>query len=251
MLKDMLDDWPALEGKTIHFYHCDHLGTPTALINKDGEVDWSVELDAWGNVLKEHNPKNIDQPIRFQGQHFDEESGLHYNRHRYYDPQLGRYINQDPIGFDGRGLNFYQYTSNSPLNITDPKGLILPLLAVIAGGTLVIYWSAGTYASMESGNILRESAFRELQEANKVQEVVLDCEINPSSHLGCSDKELLNELSRSVQPMREEAIKNLQKAACLLGTGTPGTSLSGPVSTNLPELGGDTAKNLILPDACQ
>ena len=121
MMRDMLNDWPALEGKTIHYYHCDHLGTPTALINKDGEVDWSVELDAWGNVIKEHNPKNIDQPIRFQGQHFDEESGLHYNRHRYYDPKLGRYITQDPIGLRG-GVNPSAYALN-PVAFIDPLGL--------------------------------------------------------------------------------------------------------------------------------
>jgi RHS repeat-associated protein len=121
MMRDMLDDWPTLEGKTIHFYHCDHLGTPLALINKDGEVDWSVELDAWGNVIKEHNPKGFQQPIRFQGQHYDQESGLHYNRYRYYDPKVGRYINQDPIGLDG-GANIYGYVGGNPLSYTDPLG---------------------------------------------------------------------------------------------------------------------------------
>jgi RHS repeat-associated protein len=56
-----------------------------------------------------------------QGQHYDEESGLHYNRHRYYDPTLGRYITQDPIGLLG-GWNLYRYTNN-PIRFIDPLGL--------------------------------------------------------------------------------------------------------------------------------
>jgi RHS repeat-associated protein len=121
MLRDMLDDEPGMQGKSIHFYHCDHLGTPMALINQQGEIDWQIELDPWGNTIKEHNPKNIHQPIRFQGQHWDEESGLHYNRYRYYDPMLGRYATQDPIGLKG-GVNLSLYSINPPLQI-DPLGL--------------------------------------------------------------------------------------------------------------------------------
>ncbi|MFJ7316236.1 RHS repeat-associated core domain-containing protein, partial [Pseudomonas sp. NPDC098747] len=63
----------------------------------------------------------LDQPLRFQGQYFDEESGLHYNRHRYYDPRLGRYLTPDPIKLAG-GLNSYQYVPN-PTGWVDPLGL--------------------------------------------------------------------------------------------------------------------------------
>ncbi len=105
----------------IHLYHCDHLGTPVALIDRSGSIDWSIELDAWGKVIDEHNPRNLYQPIRFQGQHNDPETGLYYNRHRYYDPHSGRYISQDPIGFKG-GLNLHQYTPN-PIQRIDPLGL--------------------------------------------------------------------------------------------------------------------------------
>ncbi|WP_447926999.1 RHS repeat-associated core domain-containing protein [Vreelandella sp. EE27] len=61
------------------------------------------------------------QPIRFQGQWQDEESGLYYNRHRYYDPPQGRYISQDPIGLRG-GTNLYGYVAN-PMEMVDPLGL--------------------------------------------------------------------------------------------------------------------------------
>jgi RHS repeat-associated protein len=106
---------------TIQMYHCNHLGTPIALINTQGLIDWAVELDPWGNVLNEFNPNNIDQPIRMQGQQIDRESGLFYNRHRYYDPQMGRYITQDPIGLNG-GINLYGYVGN-PNQWIDPLGL--------------------------------------------------------------------------------------------------------------------------------
>jgi len=59
--------------------------------------------------------------LRFQGQYFDAESGLHYNRHRYYDPEIGRYLTPDPIKLAG-GLNQYQYTPN-PTGWVDPLGL--------------------------------------------------------------------------------------------------------------------------------
>ena len=61
------------------------------------------------------------QPLRLPGQWYDEESGLHYNRHRYYDPQQGRYITQDPIGLAG-GWNLYQYPLD-PVSDIDPLGL--------------------------------------------------------------------------------------------------------------------------------
>ncbi|MGB7799584.1 RHS repeat-associated core domain-containing protein, partial [Buttiauxella sp.] len=107
--------------RKIHLYHCDHLGTPLALVDREGHIDWHITLDPWGNVLSEHNPQQLHQPLRMQGQQYDEESGLHYNRHRYYDPALGRYISQDPIGLAG-GWNTYIYPLNPLLEI-DPLGL--------------------------------------------------------------------------------------------------------------------------------
>jgi RHS repeat-associated protein len=106
----------------IHFYHCDHLGTPIALTDRNGKIVWAARYDPWGNIEEEFNPHNIEQNIRLPGQHHDRETGLYYNRHRYYDPKIGAYINQDPIGLLG-GVNFYSYPKN-PLSFTDPKGLV-------------------------------------------------------------------------------------------------------------------------------
>ncbi|HCL5292183.1 TPA: DUF4329 domain-containing protein [Salmonella enterica] len=107
--------------RTIHLYHCDHRGLPLALVNAEGKADWSAEYDAWGNVLRENNPHNMKQLIRLPGQQYDEETGLYYNRYRYYDPLQGRYITQDPIGGAG-GWNLYQYPLN-PVSKIDPLGL--------------------------------------------------------------------------------------------------------------------------------
>jgi len=63
----------------------------------------------------------VEQPFRFQGQQFDEETGLHYNRFRYYDPTVGRFVSQDPIGLKG-GENLFNYSPNS-LTWIDPLGL--------------------------------------------------------------------------------------------------------------------------------
>ncbi|WP_304438817.1 RHS repeat domain-containing protein [Achromobacter sp. Root83] len=75
------------------WYQCDHLGTPQELTDADGEIVWSAQYKAWG-VAKEAISSaalsaGIRNPIRFQGQYLDHETGLHYNRHRYYDPEIG------------------------------------------------------------------------------------------------------------------------------------------------------------------
>ncbi|EFE07717.1 RHS repeat-associated core domain protein [Citrobacter youngae ATCC 29220] len=118
--------------RTLHLYHCDHRGLPLALISQDGAISWRAEYDEWGNVLREDNPHNLQQLIRLPGQQYDDESGLHYNRHRYYNPGLGRYITQDPIGLKG-GWNLYKYPLN-PVEYIDPSGLDVRLVNTDAVG---------------------------------------------------------------------------------------------------------------------
>jgi RHS repeat-associated protein len=117
---------------------CDHLGTPLALIDAggphQGQITWAARYGAWGDIEAEYNPYQIEQPIRFQGQQFDPETGLHYNRFRYYDPGVGGYISQDPIGLRG-GMNKFSYPVN-PTGWTDPLGL--NTIALGAGGGFAI-----------------------------------------------------------------------------------------------------------------
>nr|WP_285409091.1 RHS repeat-associated core domain-containing protein [Pseudomonas sp. FR229a] len=81
---------------------------------------WSAKYRAYGN-LAALDVSEIDNPLRFQGQYFDAETGLHYNRHRYYNPGTGRFLTPDPIKLAG-GLNSYQYVPN-PTGWVDPLGL--------------------------------------------------------------------------------------------------------------------------------
>ncbi|HEB1543726.1 TPA: RHS repeat-associated core domain-containing protein, partial [Escherichia albertii] len=107
--------------RKLHLYHCDHRGLPQALISPEGETAWHGVYDEWGNLLGEENPEQLQQSLRLPGQQYDEESGLYYNRNRYYDPLQGRYITQDPIGLRG-GWNLYKYPLN-PVRFIDSLGL--------------------------------------------------------------------------------------------------------------------------------
>ena len=115
----------------IYHYHCNHLGTPQELTNQDGDVIWLSYDRAWGGSFETiYKPQFIDnyalqeselQPIKFQGQSLDVETGLHYNRFRYYDSDVGMFISRDPIGLLG-GNNVFQYAPN-PVMWIDPWGL--------------------------------------------------------------------------------------------------------------------------------
>ncbi|QVN23351.1 RHS repeat-associated core domain-containing protein [Burkholderia pyrrocinia] len=110
---------------SVAYYHCDQIGTPQELSDGAGTLAWSAHYRAWGEakeaISEAARKAGIRNPIRFAGQYFDAETGLHYNRHRYYDPATGRFISRDPIGLRG-GFNVYQYGPN-PIGWIDPLGL--------------------------------------------------------------------------------------------------------------------------------
>ncbi|MBT1729024.1 RHS repeat-associated core domain-containing protein [Enterobacter quasimori] len=126
--------------RKIHLYHCDQRGLSLALVSPDNQVAWRGEYDEWGNLSGEENPEQLAQLIRLPGQQYDEESGLYYNRHRYYNPEQGRYITQDPIGLDG-GLNPYQYPLN-PVTEVDPLGLWAFVIPAIIEGINWLFWGS-------------------------------------------------------------------------------------------------------------
>ena len=105
------------------YYQLDHLGTPIAAHNAKGEAVWTSEYEAWGRIRNKTVSDGLKAniPFRFQGQYYDEESGLHYNRFRYYDPEIGRFVSQDPIGLQG-GMNLFEYAPN-PIVWIDFLGL--------------------------------------------------------------------------------------------------------------------------------
>lgn len=113
-----------MEGRKACFYLTDHLGTPRELVDEAGKRVWSGDYTALGRCSVDEASK-ISNNIRFQGQYFDEETGLHYNMFRFYDPEVGRYVTKDPIGFHSKDFNFYRYVLNNPLGEIDPLGLDL------------------------------------------------------------------------------------------------------------------------------
>jgi RHS repeat-associated protein len=112
------------QGK-LHYVVADHLGTPRELLNEQGKMVWADRLSTWGRTELWQQAANDEDKVtcnlRFAGQYADVESGLHYNRHRYYDVDTGQYLCPDPIGLAG-GLNLYAYVPN-PLTWIDPLGL--------------------------------------------------------------------------------------------------------------------------------
>ncbi|WP_434802470.1 RHS repeat-associated core domain-containing protein [Paracidovorax avenae] len=145
------------EEQHTYWYHCDQIGAPLELTDVHGQIAWAVDYKVWGEAALRAVPRSatgtdnllglrrredeigaswhtvrkentrgavsgfIDQPFRLQGQQFDEETGLHYNRYRYYDPASGRFVSEDPIGLKG-GDNLFIYASNASTWI-DPLGL--------------------------------------------------------------------------------------------------------------------------------
>ena len=110
------------EGQYLAYFHNDQVGIPREMTDIHGNLLWYGEYTAWGRLKKDERVyKNAHQPFRLQNQYFDEETGLHYNLMRYYEPEAGRFVNQDPIGLLG-GANSYIYSQNVQRWI-DPLGL--------------------------------------------------------------------------------------------------------------------------------
>ncbi|MEM1324293.1 MAG: RHS repeat-associated core domain-containing protein, partial [Bacteroidota bacterium] len=120
----------------------DHLGTPVGMYNESGEQVWSLDLSIYGNVRKLDGWRG-ECPVRYPGQYEDVETGLYYNRFRYYDPEVGGYVSQDPIGLSGGVLSIYSYVNDCNLYF-DPLGLIKEnSVYVLKDGDKIVYVGIG------------------------------------------------------------------------------------------------------------
>ena len=110
------------ETPTAYYYHNDQIGIPRELTDEQGKVCWTGNYSGWGKLNNEYAfVENIHQPFRLQNQYCDSETGLHYNFFRYYEPNIGRFTQLDPIGLQG-GMNLYRF-EGTVQNSVDPLGL--------------------------------------------------------------------------------------------------------------------------------
>jgi len=143
---------------TLYFYHLDHLGTPQAMTDENGEVVWKADYQPFGEA--DVTVGDVENKFRFPGQYYDAETELHYNWHRYYDPKTGRYLRHEPFNiahlrilsqtkhskdrikhtafyndrlFHPALLNPYGYSVNNPGMFYDPDGNIVLCAAAAAG----------------------------------------------------------------------------------------------------------------------
>jgi len=112
--------------ETTNYIHFDHLGTPRRVTDQEQTVIWRWDSTPFGDSEPDQDPDGDSQAyvlnLRFPGQYYDDESGLHYNYFRTYDPASGRYIESDPIGLNG-GLDTFSYVAANPIQFVDPFGL--------------------------------------------------------------------------------------------------------------------------------
>lgn len=100
---DQADDEPE---QKLYYFHTDQIGTPLEMTDVDGQIVWQATYKAWGEI-ESLSVSEVEQNLRCQGQYFDDETRLHYNTFRYYDPEVGRFTAQDLIGLDG-GYSLYK-----------------------------------------------------------------------------------------------------------------------------------------------
>ena len=117
---------PVTQQPNIYFIEADHLNTPRVILNSAHTPIWRWDSDAFGQGQPDEDPdsdgQSFEYNLRFPGQYYDRETGLHYNYYRDYEPGVGRYIESDPIGLKG-GTNTFAYANQNPLVYIDSLGL--------------------------------------------------------------------------------------------------------------------------------
>lgn len=239
------------EGRRLSYVVTDHLGTPRELVNEDDAVAWAARLSTWGVVLGVKAallaPANDDDggyggpggigspapvrisgnlalraapeaaawacPIRFQGQWADAETGLHYNRHRHYDPVAGQYVSPDPIGLEG-GDRPQGYVER-PGVWTDPLGLVQTVTATSPHG------QNRRLALKDSHHVIQDAAVRDLPGYRRDAAPAIVIE-GPPGKIGAPHYEATQSQRRAVQrgtygAERQVAIDALRSAGVASG----------------------------------
>ena len=151
-------------GVDVYYIHTDHLDTPRKVSRpRDNALMWRWDSSPFGDTVPDENPQAIGTfvfNLRFPGQYYDAESGLHYNYARDLDPSTGRYVESDPIGLAG-GVNTYAYADGNPISVTDPTGEFGVWGAAIGGGldlALQLIENGGNLRCVDFGSVLISAA---------------------------------------------------------------------------------------------
>jgi RHS repeat-associated protein len=184
------------DGSGHYSFVLDQAGTPTEVVDPMGQVAWSGDYTAFGEVVAERGGQ-IRNPFRFQGQYFDEETGFHYNFFRYYYPLCARYLTQDPLGLEA-GANLYRYVLN-PFNWVDPTGL-----CNIVNGVLTIIPICGWSEDQEA------DARKKMAAMNDKLDKMGGAKIEKGKHKRCGEtaKKIYEDCQKERKAEREEAKKN-------------------------------------------
>ena len=143
---------------TSYYYHKDGMNSITSLTDKDGKEVEKYIYNAFGKmtIYDEEDNKleesQFDNPYSFTGREHDSETGLHYHRARYYNPEIARWISEDPIEFNSGDMNLYRYIFNSPLKWIDPDGEFGFL--VLGGASILVYATSTFLTSHIYGKML-------------------------------------------------------------------------------------------------
>jgi RHS repeat-associated protein len=194
----------------LKYIHNDHLGTPQIATDGSGQIVWSASYKPFGEATVDEDPDgdgtDYSLNIRFPGQYHDAESGLHYNYFRDYDPNVGRYIESDPIGLRG-ALNTFTYVGSDPINAIDPSGLVK-----LYGSWCGPNWTGGFRRSYdELGPIERSVVLPAID--------ILDqcCQVHDITYADCRSKYPCEAKSR--QQCFQDADRQLSSCAANAGGG--------------------------------
>ena len=146
-----------LNGSTLYYLHDDRLGTPQVATDSSQNTQWQTSYEPFGQTTSVSG--TITQNLRFPGQYFDVETGWNHNGFRDYAPQLGRYLEPDPLGRLGSANNLYIYVGDNPIGLTDRMGLCPSRLCVIGALEEVLKEGEGTsgdngYGRLVNGKVL-------------------------------------------------------------------------------------------------
>jgi len=197
------------------YIHTDHLGTPQVITDQSQTVVWSADYEPFGKV--NITTSTIENPLRFPGQYYDQETQLHYNYFRDYDPAIGRYITSDPIGLAG-GINTYSYVLNNPLKYTDPLGL-----SVVLGSVCTAVGAALTAQTIYDVNQYQN-------QVNKLNAQIKNLKAQRKKGDQCDDPSL-DKSNDFLDQLIENEIQNLRDQIQNLTSGVlPGLIVGGAIS---------------------